>query len=435
MPLAFLTFLGTGNYEAVPYISPEGSIHTSRYAQSAIINMYKNEITSAIIFLTPEARNKHWDCNNSFKDEVAALLPDITPLIVDIATVSSEETLWLLFDKVVDAIPKDSEIIFDITHAFRHLPMLGLVILNYARSLKNIVLKGIYYGAFEAKNETGAPIIDLTRIDRLLRWSNAVEFYLKTGNAYSIDKLVNETVGFIRNQTDHPDPVLNLERSFSNALKYLLPVLTTCRSKDIIAGDIFINIKERLKTLMDQNTVYILPLTPLYNKILNSVNYFSRNSMANLLLAVYLCIEYGLVQQGITLLEEGIISLILYTLGIDDIYNRDNRNAVSRFFQFIAFPDNNYTHPKDEIIYKNIGEKLEASRLAKALAIPFSKLRDYRNDINHAGYSDTAANAEKFLKALKNSFIEILQVFTNSIDIVENWLVSVTQWLLEQYKC
>lgn len=436
MPFTFLTFLGTGNYEEVHYITPDGAMHKSRYAQSALVKMYCIEITSVIVFLTPEARTKHWDStNNSFKTELAQLLPAITPITIDITTVSSEETLWQLFNRVYDAIPENSEIIFDITHAFRHLPILGLVILNYARSLKNIKITAIYYGAFEARNNTGAPIIDLTRIDRLLQWSNAVEFYLKTGNAYSIDKLVNETVGFIRNQTDQPDPVLNLERSFSNALKYLLPVLSTCRSKEIIAGNIFTTVRERLQTLMEQKNIYIKPLEPLYNRILQTVIKFENNSMANLLLAVHLCIEYSLVQQGITLLEESVISIILYTLGIDDIYNKDNRYAVSRFFQFIALPGKNYTHPRDEEQYRAIGEKLDTSRLAKEVAIPFDKLRDCRNDISHAGYNDSAAGAEKFLKTLTDSFIDILNVFNESKDIVESWLLSVTQWLLEQYRC
>ncbi|HQG40826.1 MAG TPA: hypothetical protein PLV76_08045, partial [Spirochaetales bacterium] len=101
----------------------------------------------------------------------------------------------------------------------------------------------------------------------------------------------------------------------------------------------------------------------------------------------------------------------------------------------IACPGKNYTHPRDEEQYRAIGEKLETSRLAKEVASPFDKLRDCRNDISHAGYNDSAAGAEKFLKTLTDSFIDILKVFNESKDIVESWLLSVTQWLLEQYRC
>jgi len=64
---------------------------------------------------------------------------------VQIETITDETSIWKLFDTVIDSIPDNSEIILDITHAYRSLPMLGIVIVNFARIVKHISLRGILW--------------------------------------------------------------------------------------------------------------------------------------------------------------------------------------------------------------------------------------------------------------------------------------------------
>ncbi|WP_425505358.1 CRISPR-associated DxTHG motif protein [Thermosulfurimonas marina] len=61
----------------------------------------------------------------------------------------SEEEIRDNFRKVIENLSEGEEVFFDITHSFRSLPMLNLVALSYARVLKGIRIRGIYYGAFE----------------------------------------------------------------------------------------------------------------------------------------------------------------------------------------------------------------------------------------------------------------------------------------------
>ena len=58
----------------------------------------------------------------------------------------------------------------------------------YLRQVKNIELKHIIYGAFEARNEKNneTPIFDLTPFVELLDWMNAVNVFQKFGDARSI---------------------------------------------------------------------------------------------------------------------------------------------------------------------------------------------------------------------------------------------------------
>src|SRR5690606_16601888 len=67
----------------------------------------------------------------------------------DIPEGFSSEEIWSIFQKIVDNVHTGDIIYLDITHAFRSIPMLGMVLLNYLKALHRIEVKAIYYGAFE----------------------------------------------------------------------------------------------------------------------------------------------------------------------------------------------------------------------------------------------------------------------------------------------
>ena len=68
---------------------------------------------------------------------------------VEIPEGKSEAEIWEIFNIVFGSLEREDEVVFDITHAFRSIPMLAIVILNYAKMMKKVTLSGIYYGAFE----------------------------------------------------------------------------------------------------------------------------------------------------------------------------------------------------------------------------------------------------------------------------------------------
>ena len=90
--------------------------------------------------------------------------------------------MWDTFNKILDEINDDDQIIFDITHGFRSTPMQILVVLNYAKVIKkNVKIKGIYYGAFENRDNVTniAPIFDLSNYDEILDWTAAADSFIK----------------------------------------------------------------------------------------------------------------------------------------------------------------------------------------------------------------------------------------------------------------
>ena len=146
----FLSFLGTGNYKECKYVCQEkGESKIVKYVQEAILDLYakdfsKNDI--AYIFLTKDAEEKHWE---KLMDKIGEK-PFSIQAITNVPEGYSEIEIWNIFQILYDKLEEEDEVILDVTHGFRSLPMLGIVLLNYARSLKKIKIQHILYGAFES---------------------------------------------------------------------------------------------------------------------------------------------------------------------------------------------------------------------------------------------------------------------------------------------
>ena len=91
----------------------------------------------------------------------------IIPL--DIPEEKGEAGVWKLFEKIYnEVLEQDDSVIFDITNAFRFLPVVMYSVLRYAQYLKNVKIEGIYYGAYEQMENEIEPIINLTGLLQLI---------------------------------------------------------------------------------------------------------------------------------------------------------------------------------------------------------------------------------------------------------------------------
>lgn len=90
------------------------------------------------------------------------------------------------------------ELIVDITHAFRSLPLLIMSLLVYLKNVssKNIKISHIYYGMNEVSGEMGnvSPIVDLKTMLELQDWIIGAYSMKEYGNAYEIAGLLKTQV-------------------------------------------------------------------------------------------------------------------------------------------------------------------------------------------------------------------------------------------------
>jgi CRISPR-associated Csx2 family protein len=71
---------------------------------------------------------------------------------VDIPDGKSEEELWEIFEAISKAVQEGDEIVFDITHGFRSLPMIAMLTIAYLKQVKGVKVQHVVYGVYERDN-------------------------------------------------------------------------------------------------------------------------------------------------------------------------------------------------------------------------------------------------------------------------------------------
>lgn len=109
------------------------------------------------------------------------------------------------------------ELIVDVTHSFRSLPITIMNLLLYLRNVssRSIKISHIYYGMIEMNKEYGyAPIVDLTKILKLNDWIVGAMAFKQYGNAYQIAELIQQENPDVTKRLKHFSDVMNLNHLY-----------------------------------------------------------------------------------------------------------------------------------------------------------------------------------------------------------------------------
>lgn len=437
----FISILGTNSYVEAHYYfdnKPKGNEKLTHFVQEATMSHLCKEwqkTDAAYIFVTKEAKKKNW--NNPAQKEnkngeyigLSKVIEDLRfefkTEAIEIPEGFSEDEIWQIFDIVFGKLKEDDELYFDITHSFRSIPMLVMVLINYAKFLKNINVKKIYYGAFEklgASYEVRgmpiekryAPILDITSFSELQDWTSAANDFVNFGNVNKLSKLAKNDISPLARQFKGKNETVKSLMKISKFLPVFINNILTCRGKNIIKNTEGVLINNELKNIKEN---LISPLTPILNKVENKLFPFDKNdNLINGFNAVSWCIDNNLIQQGFTILQENIISLVCeeVKIGKDE---KKNRNIVSSCF---AIKKNEIEKEKwegDAAKFPEVTELiLENSIIIEILKSDYINLTNIRNDINHFGYSDNAIKPDGLKKLLNDYHCEIIKKLNLSIE-------------------
>ena len=424
----FISFLGNGFYEPTQYVEKTDDEATAvplRFIQEASINKFCKDYSQEdciFIFTTKGALlNWHEGEHKNFKSNSDEWYEGLhtrlrgleLPCSIEnimIPEGKSTNEIWEIFRIVYEKLEDKDELIFDITHGFRSLPMLNMVLINYAKLLKNIHVKGIYYGAFEAKYSKNdfwySPVWNLIEFEELQNWTNSANIFLKTGNAIELAFLIEDS---------------EFNSLKENLLTFSQQLLVN-RGPDIYEGTTAISLKENLQAIETNST--IPALTPILRKIKNEFNDYSKESATNGFLAVRWCINNGLIQQAATLLEEFIVTFVMCEINqVNYLKNIKKRETISAALKIgTEQPFEYFEIPKlsDKITeeYQNMCKEILSWQ---ELVVPIVRMLTYkkkvgvllfeisktvRNDINHAGFREDAKQFDGFESSIKKRYNE-----------------------------
>jgi len=453
MSKALFAFLGTNDYLACNYeLKDMGKVSYVRFIQEAVTELKCTEWTEndrIVIFLTSEARKKNWNDDGQKDKDGKVIRQDgletrLNKLksgkhykwqlkTVDVPDGKTEEDIWEIFQTVYETIGENEEVTFDITHGFRSLPMLLMVILNYARMLKNISVPGIYYGAFETLGpiykvrqmdieDRNAPIFDLTGFTGLFEWTTAINNFVEFGDAKHINSLTNKNV----NPYLAKDTNARKLRDFARNLLALTEVIQTNRGADLLTNQRKNKSGFRIQELQDylnrdDDDSMIKPLQPLLDKINQKIEGFEPPDPVNInngYKAVRWCIDHNLIQQGYTILQETLVTEKQFEyFGNINLENNQEREFISNAIKKLIHGNKKPEDDKDNDVPAHGDEIIEflIRSTDEEWLEKYNNLSSGRNDINHAGMRTGPAAAKTLKKNLEiyyNFFIKHRKTIT-----------------------
>ena len=419
----FISVLGASNYGECEYVKGDCSYGRTRFIQVSTLRMltaggdWNRERDVAYILLTDDAEKKNWaddgqtdpkthepikqaglkSCLDGLEQEVGSeRFPTVVP-VTGLPLGNTEDEIWQIFSIVFQKLDDGDELYFDLTHGFRYLPMLILVLGNYSKFLKNASVKSITYGNYEMSNhgQRPAPIVDLLPLSQLQDWATAAGQYLDNGNVDRLVELASRVPAQILRATQGADADARVAQKFAKNLKDTIADFQTCRGMNIIEAT---NLAMAKRNADNMKKTFIPAYTPIFEKIKKSLGAFSENEdIKNGLVAARWCFDNGLYQQSATMLEEYVVSFFCRRHGID-IDNDQERdivnNAMMISYQTMAskksgkkFTEDDWriasNRPdKKEIVKEILGDEFCTPQLVNA----FSTLsQEIRNDLNHSG--------------------------------------------------
>lgn len=173
--MQYFTFIGMGDkdkgYKEVYYSfenNPEQAV-LSRFVQELIINYHEKDLDEVYFFASKESRERYEEeLNSLFKEK----------LDVHFINISRDMTFEDYALELLKHMRENEDIVLDITHSFRHIPMRLLFALKYIELTKHVRIQHLYYGLLK-KDDTGE-VVDFVNDYRMQQISDLLAQFNRT---------------------------------------------------------------------------------------------------------------------------------------------------------------------------------------------------------------------------------------------------------------
>ena len=407
----FISFLGTNNYVLCRY--DIGEVAPVRFVQEALIEHFCKEWTEddrILIFCTSKektgengSKEINWFDNGQPRvtDESERIglqhrLQDLKARIGlkaqieehDIKAGFSEEEIWDIFDTVYDKLKPDDQIYFDVTHAFRSIPLFSIVLFNYSKFMMDTRLISIMYGAFEKLGpaykvkelpieQRVAPVIDLTNIARLQEYNQIASSLKDFGKVKLLKDAIAADQESISDQT-----IRNLADSISELDEYI----ATIDLKELKSGKFIRKFRSCYKNAKKKKKL-VKPISNILDELNKETEDFvEESSYRNIEAAINWTIKHEMLMQAYPLAEEYVI------LRVSSMFNdiKPPQLTAKKFREFVSgilgipasdFLQKNWKY--DLSAFPELADELSEDFLIKELRPLYDRIRQSRNSLAH----------------------------------------------------
>lgn len=458
---AFVSFLGTSNYVEFIYkidgkisvTNKDGKISliddmsqinegdkplSTRFIQEALVERYcKNwgKDDAILIFATTKAKKRNWKDNghDGENNELynqglekrfnkMALNADLRIVCITIPEVKSQEDIWELFDTVNNEIKSYKEIYFDITHAYRFIPMFAMSLFNYSQFVNGTEVKWVKYAMLDnigdldevrktqLEDRDEQTVLDLTSLVQMQEYTQIASDLKNFGRLKSFATSISNS-----------DPRLSEE------IKNFDEYIQTNNLEKLREGEYYKNILFCLENIWET----LPPLDKIKEGIKNLFNkygFVDKESYQNVTAAIAWVKDYEMLPQAYTLSQELIIKIVMESIKeLDNNPYKSARSAreVMSFREFVGellgLNDKklaNYNELEEGSEVKNnfsfVSSIFSQITWIKDLKAPYKNIKNNRNNINHANSKTNRELVEYYLKDFNENHEKCMEIIKSN---------------------
>jgi hypothetical protein len=397
--MKLLTFLGVGQYTTVTYVWGDREYTTSLFPTALAAWL---EPSAVVVLLTPEAREHA----NWFRlQEALAGRVGLAP--VDIPLGRSEAELWQIFGTLTDCLNEGDTVAFDVTHAFRSIPLLSLLVAAYLRVAKSVCLQHLFYGAFEARQPASmppqptdrAPVFDLSPFLKLLDWVTATDKFVGSGDGRELAELLRAAhrLPWTAGAPLDAAPLPRSLQGLGSSLDTLSQALLLARPHEIAENAA--KLAQRLDEAGAEAVRWARPFTVLLERTRAAYEPFTAHTLASQRDLIQWYFDHGYLFQGVTLAREWVVSWTCVRLGQDRIADREVvEEALHQAARLRRGEGGTVASP------------LLALAEADLLLQTWDRVNDLRNDIAHCGHRSQPRPTSRIVEAARGLAEQLKQL-------------------------
>lgn len=328
MARVFVSSLGLGRrgygYDPIIYKINEKSFKKTSFVQRAIMEAYGSSyFDRTLILVTKSSREQNWAAlEKEFVDEGV----DLTRVRVEEISedVNREDEHWAWFEKVLAFLDTGDELVLDLTHGFRIVPIVLSAAVGYLQAAKSVRLEAVLYGA----DMSSGQIIDCKSFYRVNAWADAVSRLVEKADADKLAELANSKEG--REFSNLRDPEL------VDALRDLSKILTNIEVHAVAtrARKAVELIHDRMAHATGAERQMLLLVADKFARLVSDVPSDGKYSKSYLALQVeisQMLLGHGLNMQAYTVMRELVGSIGM--LGLKNT-KYDKRQTSSEGYQY-----------------------------------------------------------------------------------------------------
>ena len=407
--MLLITFLGTTNYREALY-GHDGCTYATRFYAHALPRFFP-EISQTKVFATAEAEEAHGAVYRQLWEHDSPLE------FVHIASGKSVGELWAIFDQLVAEIPQGEEVVFDVTLAFRSLPIVATLAIAYLRSTRNVKVHSVVYGAFEATSADGiTPTFDLTPMLKLFEWIEAVERFENHSDGRPIQRLLADIQNAAyRSKQARPPRLL---KTMGDQLGQFTSALVIGRVREVIQVTPSLCEILRNQNLAEETRIWAKPLSLLLEPLSQFMENFAASSEFEVDAQRRLARFYAdreMYAVAVSVFREYLVSRACELSGMSqsEIVDQKRRAVIERTLSAYSLWKRGDLPAGD--IPENWPDWL--SRCDEAgLIHQLGQIFEVRNDVNHVGMRSNDQKSTKLIERIKSVILDAEEADSNDTD-------------------